>query len=235
MLRRLYLPGTYHPLPRNLPPPTSAQDLSAPAQNLPPPVQLQMPSQLKRFPYRFHKPPFKYEASLIPLALSLVIRPTVAPPCLKRGNLPPLRSSLLFCLGPELYLTFLVHYIQRGWGTRLSFSFTPSPSLSLFSLFLESGSSNPNIRTSAELTFLPGLLSSPRNRTPSAFVNGASLVLRLYWCFAYSQASALPPFPLSLTTSGPGNSCHSTALHATLHSSRAPRLRWDLDGVLEVP
>ena len=44
--------------------------------------------------------PFKYEASLIPLRLSLVIRPTVAPPCLNKGNLPLLRSSLLlFCLG----------------------------------------------------------------------------------------------------------------------------------------
>ena len=47
-------------------------DLSPPAQNLPPPVQLQMPSQLKINPkhptwHRFHKPPFKYEASLIPL------------------------------------------------------------------------------------------------------------------------------------------------------------------------
>ena len=44
---RLHLPGTYHPLLRNLPPTTSAWDLLPPAQNLPPPVQLQMPSQLK--------------------------------------------------------------------------------------------------------------------------------------------------------------------------------------------
>ena len=53
-------PETYHPLhlPRR------------------PPAQLQMPSQQKNtqnippdwhFPYRFHKPPYKYEASLIPL------------------------------------------------------------------------------------------------------------------------------------------------------------------------
>ena len=78
-------------------------------EDLPPPAQLQMPSQLKntpnippdkRFPYRFHKPPFKYEASLIPLRLSLVIRPTAAPPCLNKGHLLPLRSSLLFCLSP---------------------------------------------------------------------------------------------------------------------------------------
>ena len=78
-------------------------------EDLAPPAQLQMPSQLKntpnippdkRFPYRFHKPPFKYEASLIPLRLSLVIRPTAAPPCLNKGHLLPLRSSLLFCLSP---------------------------------------------------------------------------------------------------------------------------------------
>ena len=101
----LHLPGTYHPCP---------EDLSPPAPNLPPPVQLQMPSQLKItpnitpdycFPYRFHTPPFKYEASLIPLMLSLVVRPTVAPPCLNMGNLPPLKSPLLlFCLSPNYTL-----------------------------------------------------------------------------------------------------------------------------------
>ena len=32
--------------------------------------------------------------------LSLVVRPTAAPPCLNKGNLLPLRSSLLFCLSP---------------------------------------------------------------------------------------------------------------------------------------
>lgn len=89
----LHLPETYHPCP---------EDLSLPA-------QLQMPSQLnkalsippdQRFPYRFRKPPFKCEASLIPLGLSLVVRPTVAPPRLNKGNPLPLRSSLLlFCLG----------------------------------------------------------------------------------------------------------------------------------------
>ena len=56
-----------------------------------------MPSQLKniqkvppdeRVPYRFHKPPFKYGTSLIPPALSLVVRPPAAPPCLNKGHLP---------------------------------------------------------------------------------------------------------------------------------------------------
>ena len=98
---RLCLSGAYRPVFRNLPSPTSARDLS-------PPAQLQMPSQLKNtqnippdqcFPYGFHKPPFKYEASLIPLVLCLVVRPPVAPPCLNKGNPLPLRSSLLlFCL-----------------------------------------------------------------------------------------------------------------------------------------
>ena len=72
-------------------------------EDLSPPAQLQMPSQLKntqnippdeRFPCRFHKPPFKYEASLIPLRPSLVIRPTATPPRLNKGNLLPLRLSL---------------------------------------------------------------------------------------------------------------------------------------------
>ena len=35
------------------------------------------------------------------LALSLVIRPTVTPPYLNKGNLLLLRSSFLFCLGPN--------------------------------------------------------------------------------------------------------------------------------------
>ena len=72
-------------------------------EDLSPPAPVQMPSQLKntqnippdeRFPCRFHKPPFKYEASLIPLRLSLVIRPTATPPRLNKGNLLPLRLSL---------------------------------------------------------------------------------------------------------------------------------------------
>ena len=46
------------------------------------------------------KPPLKYEASLIPHVLSLVVRPTVAPPCLNKGNLFSLKSSsFLHCLG----------------------------------------------------------------------------------------------------------------------------------------
>ena len=38
-------------------------------------------------------------------ALSLVVSPTVAPPCLNKGNLLLLRSSFLFLPRPELYLT----------------------------------------------------------------------------------------------------------------------------------
>ena len=40
-------------------------------------------------------------------ALSLVIRPTVAPPCLNKRNLLLLRLSFLFLPQPELYFTFL--------------------------------------------------------------------------------------------------------------------------------
>ena len=39
--------------------------------------------------------------------LSLLVRPTVFPPCLNKGNLLPLRSSLLFCLVPN-------YTLQRG-------------------------------------------------------------------------------------------------------------------------
>ena len=44
--------------------------------------------------------------------LSLVVRPTVAPPCLNKGNLHLLRSSFLFLPRPELYLTWWAHLSQ---------------------------------------------------------------------------------------------------------------------------
>ena len=97
-------------------------------------------------------------------ALSLVLRPTVAPPCLNKGNLPLLRSSFLFLPQPELYLTFLVLNPGKGRGTRLTLShcFPFSRSLGAW--------------TSAELTFLPGLKFP--SGTPSAFVSGFIDVLR---------------------------------------------------------
>ena len=45
------------------------------------------------------KPPWSLSA------LSLVIRPTVAPPCLNKGNLLLLRSSFLFCLAQTMPYT----------------------------------------------------------------------------------------------------------------------------------
>ena len=121
--------------------------------------------------------------------LSLVVRPTVAPPCLNKGNLLLLRSSFLFLPQPELFLTFLVPKLGRGEAL-VSLSLTLPPSHCFpFSRSL-------GARTSSELTFLPGLKFP--SGTPSAFVSGASLVLRLYRCFAYPQASALPPLSLSL-------------------------------------
>ena len=41
--------------------------------------------------------------------LSLVVRPTVAPPCLNKGNGLLLRSSFLFLPQPRLYLTWRAH------------------------------------------------------------------------------------------------------------------------------
>ena len=55
--------------------------------------------------------------------LSLVLRPTVVPPCLNKGNLSPLRSShLLFCLGPN--------YTLRLWPHGLQLTRLPCPSSS---------------------------------------------------------------------------------------------------------
>ena len=51
-----------------------------------------MPCLTKSSPIASGKPPLKYEAFLIPRALSLVLRPAVAPPCLNKGSLSPLRS-----------------------------------------------------------------------------------------------------------------------------------------------
>ena len=66
------------------------------------------------FPLLLYKPPFKYGASLIPFALSLVVRLTVTPPCLNKGNLLPLRSSLLlFCLGPNYTLHLVTQMVEN--------------------------------------------------------------------------------------------------------------------------
>ena len=119
-----------------------------------------------------------YETSLITLALSLVIRLTVAPPCLNKGNLPPLRSSLLFCLGPELHFVLLVPRQGRGEAfASVSLALPPSHR----SPFPDSRS--VNIRGA--------------HFSVSAFLSDASLVLRLHWCFAYPQATALPVLSLS--------------------------------------
>ena len=111
---RLYLPGTYQALPRNLPPPTSVRDL-------PPPAQLQMPSQLKNTQ---NIPPNVSLVASTNLPLNMKppwslfctqsgLWPTVAPPCLNKGNLPPLRSSLLLLPWPELYLMVCVSHLPR--------------------------------------------------------------------------------------------------------------------------
>ena len=108
---RMHQPGALHP-----------------CLTFPPQAQLQLPSQrkitqslTKNLPYRFHKRSLKYEASLIPRMLSLVVRLTVAPPCVNKGNLSPLRSSsFLHCLVSNY--TFLVPKPGRGQGTCLSLS-----------------------------------------------------------------------------------------------------------------
>ena len=148
------------------------------------------------------------------LVLSLVVRLTVALPCLNKGNLLLLRSSFLFCLGPN----YTLHSWRRNPGggeALISLSLCHSPSLSLFSLFLESGSTNIHGAhfSARALKFPLGMLS--------AFMSGASLVLRCIGALHAPRPQLYPlSLSLSLTTSGIGNSCHLTALHATLHSSR---------------
>ena len=80
--------------------------------------------------------------------------------------------------------------------------------------------------------FLPGLLSSLRG---CPVPMSASLVLRLYCCIpqAFSFTALLP---LPLMTSGMGNSCHLTTLHAALHSCRPlnrGKIRTHSSGTLE--
>ena len=104
---RLYLSGTYHPLSRNLTPPTPAQKIYHPCPTA-------MPSQPKttqnipadeRFPYHLHKPPYKYGASLISLQAQPGRWADCRPSLPEKGNLLLLRSSFLFLPWPELYLT----------------------------------------------------------------------------------------------------------------------------------
>ena len=63
--------------------------------------------------------------------LSLVVRPTVAPPCLNKGNLLLLRSSFLFLPRPELYLIAHTSLPTFSWlhlslGTRYdSYEYVP--------------------------------------------------------------------------------------------------------------
>ena len=156
-----------------------------------------------------------------PVELSLAVRLTVATPCLNKGDPPPLRSSLLhFCLGLNYTLHSWCWNLGEGEALvslSLALAFSPSHS---FPFAWNLGTWTPE--------HPPSSLSARAHKLPlgmpSAFVSGASLVLRLYWCFAYPQASGSTPFPsFSLTTSGIENSCHSTALCATLHSS------WPLD------
>ena len=103
----IYL-GHITPCPETFHPPTSARGLSPTAQrtyHALPNYKCHLTKEYPKhpacltIPYFFYKPPFKYEASLIPLALSLVFRLTVAPPCLNKA---PLRSFLLFCLSIAL-------------------------------------------------------------------------------------------------------------------------------------
>ena len=115
----------------------------------------------------------KYETSLIPLSLSLVIRRTVAPPCLNKGNLPPLRSSLLlFCLGPN----YTLQALHIRWPKYWSFSFTSSPSdefsglisfrIDWFDLFAIQANVNPLIAAESKYKCTPSEMQELTMRNP---------------------------------------------------------------------
>ena len=92
---RLHQPGTPQPLPGTLP---IRPILFIP--KLPSQLKItQRPRLTKSSQITSAKPPLRSEAFLIPHLLSLVVRPTIVPPCLNKGNLSPLRSSsFLHCL-----------------------------------------------------------------------------------------------------------------------------------------
>ena len=125
----LPLPRTYHPLPRGLITPSPKPPTLCSTANAISPKEYQKRPAWLPFPYRFHKSPFKYEAFLIPLVLSLAVRPTVAPPCLNKGNLPPLRLSLLFCLGPNYTLQNTLFFSPFPRVMRIYLLVLSSPSL----------------------------------------------------------------------------------------------------------
>ena len=118
----------------------------------------------------------------------LVVRPTVAPPCLNKGNLLLSRSSFLFCLAGTMPYIFGA---ETWEGVKHSSHSLTLPPCHCFPF-------SPPESGSADILRAHFSARAPKfpSGTPSAFVSSASLVLRLYWCFAYPQASALPPFSL---------------------------------------
>ena len=116
-------------------------------------------------------------------ALSLVVRPTVTPPCLNKGNLLLLK---VFPLSGSAQTTPYVLGAGKGRGTGLTLTL---PHSHCFPFSRSLGARNP-----PSSLFCQGS-SFPRG---AQCLSGASPVLRLYWCFAYPQASALLPLLLSL-------------------------------------
>ena len=99
-------PETFHPL-------HLARDLS-------PPAQLQMPSQLMNTQnilpdvslIASTNLPLNMEPPWSLSALSVIIRPNVAPPCLNKGNLLLLRLSFLFCLARTIPYTWCLKWYR---------------------------------------------------------------------------------------------------------------------------
>lgn len=145
-----------------------------------------------------------------PHALSLVVRLTVAPPRLNKGNLSPMRSSSFHrCLLSIFTLHFWCRKPGRGQGTHLSLPFSLSHCFPY-----------PRIW---EHGYLPSLLSARAHKLP--FGDALCLCKQCRPCpkallvtHVPSQASiSIPLFFLSLMTSATENPCHSTTLHPTFH------------------
>ena len=171
----MHLSGTYHPLSRYLLPPTPARKNYHPLPN----CKCHLNKRTLKISHLIdvsliasRNLPISMRPPWSLLALSLVVRPTVAPPCMNEGNLLLLRSSFLSCLAGTVPYIFGAE--TRVRARHSSHSLSLSLPLTVSPLSLESGSADI-----LRAHFSARALKFPLG-TPSAFVRGASIVLRLY-------------------------------------------------------
>ena len=201
----LYLSETYHPLSRGLitPCPETFHPLHLPETYHP------LPNYKRHLNWRIPKTSHLTNVSLITFTnLPLNMKPpwSLLHSAWLLGWLSPLLAWIkvtYFRWGPLSFFfasTWTIPYILgagRGWGTRLT--------LPHFHCFLFSG------------------VWEHEHPPSSLFCQGSSSpgdAKALLMLCGPPGLSSIPLPSLPLTASGTGNPCHSTALHATLHSSR---------------